>query len=547
MGKKYVPEKIAEKLSDYYQNGWQILFDEGMQMQDDVLLDIISLGNNSAYAKDHGFAGIKTKEEFRARVPISEYSDYRKYIDANMQNDNGQLTSLETEYYLLSTGMSNSGKIYAENRLGAQARQLTINIWNMMLTQSVPIMTSPDVKMLAVTAAVNKSAPVEKAANGKAVRRASSQAAKGLWEQHPQVYVYPYEFLEAVMSEDDRDYLTALYTLKEKHFNMLFCNNLAYFGVLLDWIAMRPQQMIDDIRNGYMTAELQDYDRKVLAESFQPDAERADELQKMLDDYGTLPVEKIWPDFEFVGAWLSGSVGRLAKDVMRRLPKKIRYISESYGASEGMFNLPMEDNCIYAPLAAYSCYFEFLPLDGGEPVDMAGLKDGSYYELLITTYSGLYRYNLHDIVRVHGFTGTTANIEFCCRTADRWELKQNSIYGYELEAMMTEAECQTGQFATYYQGLIEDEKLSIILQPFHSDFDAAAFYEALQKQLSSKQIELEKLYIMKQNYCLTLYHSLMQFGRTILTIKLPLRAQTIPDENLIQQVYKGAPQIIQPV
>ena len=128
MGKKYVPEKIAEKLSDYYQNGWQILFDEGMQMQDDVLLDIISLGNNSAYAKDHGFAGIKTKEEFRACVPISEYSDYRKYIDANMQNDNGQLTSLETEYYLLSTGMSNSGKIYAENRLGEQARQLTIRL-----------------------------------------------------------------------------------------------------------------------------------------------------------------------------------------------------------------------------------------------------------------------------------------------------------------------------------------------------------------------------------------------------------------------------------
>ena len=93
MGKKYVPEKIAEKLSDYYQNGWQILFDEGMQMQDDVLLDIISLGNNSAYAKDHGFAGIKTKEEFRARVPISEYSDYRKYIDATIDEISKKLYS----------------------------------------------------------------------------------------------------------------------------------------------------------------------------------------------------------------------------------------------------------------------------------------------------------------------------------------------------------------------------------------------------------------------------------------------------------------------
>jgi hypothetical protein len=545
MGKKYVPEKIAEKLSDYYQNGWQILFDEGMQMQDAVLQDIIALGSNSAYAKERGFSGIQTKEEFRAQVPVSEYSDYHKHIKDNMGNDNGQLTSLETEYYLLSTGMSNSGKIYAENRLGAQARQLTINIWNMMLTQLVPVMTSPDVKMLAVTAAVNKSAPLEQAANGKPIRRASSQAAKGLWEQHPQVYVYPYEFLEAVMSEDDRDYLTALYTLKEKNFSMLFCNNLAYFGVLLDWIEKRPQQMIDDIRNGYMTAELYDEDREILAKSFLPDAERADELQAILDTEGALLFEKIWPKFEFIGAWLAGSVGRLARDVMRRLPENVRYISESYGASEGMFNLPMEDNSVYAPLAPYSCYYEFLPLEGGEVVDMAGLKEGQYYELLITTYSGLYRYNLHDIVRVHGFTGTTANIEFCCRSADRWELEQNSIYAYELEQMIAETERQTGQFATYYQGLEEDGTLSIVLQPFQEAFDATAFYKVLQNRVAGKHIKLGQLYVMKQNYCLALYHSLMQFGRTILTIKLPLRVQEVPDENLIQQIYRGEADTVQ--
>ena len=54
MGKKYVPEQVAEKLGYYYQNGWNLLFEAGQQMQDDVLMDIISLGNNSAYAQEHG-------------------------------------------------------------------------------------------------------------------------------------------------------------------------------------------------------------------------------------------------------------------------------------------------------------------------------------------------------------------------------------------------------------------------------------------------------------------------------------------------------------
>ena len=115
---------------------------------------------------------------------------------------------------------------------------------------------------------------------------------------------------------------------------MLFCNNLAYFGVLLDWIAARPQQMIDDIRNGYMTAELTEEDRAILAETFTADETRADELQQLLDEYGELPVEKIWPEFVFAGVWLAGSVGQFSRDVMRRLPERVRYISESYGSSE---------------------------------------------------------------------------------------------------------------------------------------------------------------------------------------------------------------------
>lgn len=533
MDKKSVPEQVATDLMHYYQNGWQLLFDAGQAMQEQVLLDIIELGNHSAYAKDHGFAGITTKEEFRARVPLSDYSDYRAYVADNMKQDNGQLTALETEYYLLSTGMSNSGKLYVENRLGALARQMSINIWNMMLTQLVPIMTSPDVKMLAVT----NCSPLEEAPNGKAVRRTSSQAAKALWEQNPQVYVFPYEFLEAEMSNDDRDYLTALYTVKEKNFNMLFCNNLAYFGVLLDWIEARPQQMIDDIRAGYMTATLTDKDRAILAPSLPADPTRADELQALLDANGKLPVEAIWPNLAFIGAWLAGSVGRLARDVMRRLPDNIRYISESYGASEGMFNLPMEDDCAYAPLAPYSCYFEFMPLEGGEPVGMKELEEGKYYEMIITTYSGLYRYNLHDIVRAHGFTGTTANIEFCCRTADCWNLEKRSLYGYELEQMIVTAEETSGQSVTFYQGLEDGGKLSLILQPFGDDFDTAGFYRILQDVMEQQNITLGCIYVMKQNYCIALFDSLMQFGRTIQTIKLPIVLKEAPAKELIQQVY----------
>lgn len=525
-GEKRVPEMVSAQLMHYYQHGLQALFDSGTTMQDKVLMDIIELGKNSLYAKEHGFAAIQTKEEFYLKVPVSEYEDYRAYIAENMKKDEKQLSELETEYYLLSTGHSNQGKYYAETYLGALARQVTIDIWNMMLAKAVPIMTEPNVKMLAVT----NCSPLEKAENGKAVRRTSGQAAKGLWENNPQFYVYPYEFLEAKMSDDDRDYLTAVYTLKEKHFNMLFCNNLAYFGVILDWIEKCPQQMITDIGTGHMTANLSRQDRTILEADFQADAERAAELQKLLTQKGKLLIQDIWPDFVFVGAWLSGSVGRLARDIMRRLPDTIQYISESYGSSEAMYTIPTDFSCPYGPAAIYSCYFEFLSLDGsGQIVDMAHAEDGKYYELLITTYSGLYRYNLHDIVRIQGFTGTTANIEFCCRSTEVFLVNQKRVYGYELTQCLEQAEAAFGCFLSFYQGLEEDDKLSIVIQPADEQFDGKGFSVCMSEILKNRSLEPGKLYVMPSNYYQKLLRSLMTNGRNMQSIKLPLVADR---ENL---------------
>ncbi|MBO5139683.1 MAG: GH3 auxin-responsive promoter family protein, partial [Peptococcaceae bacterium] len=119
---KTMLEQISNNLGYFYKNGWDALFENGTVIQDAVLADIMRLARNSDYAKDKGFADVKTKEEFLQKAPISSYDDYRPYISENLKNDAGQLTGQETVYYLLSTGMSNQGKYYPETRLGALAR-----------------------------------------------------------------------------------------------------------------------------------------------------------------------------------------------------------------------------------------------------------------------------------------------------------------------------------------------------------------------------------------------------------------------------------------
>lgn len=530
---KYVPEIIAEKIFAYYQEGFDPLFEEGQAIQEAVLKDIIALSKGSKYAVDHGFLAIDSIQDFRAVVPISEYGDYYPYIQDNLKVDRCQITCQETDHYLLSTGRKHQGKYYIETRLGSLARQLSINIWNMNLMKLEPEMTQPDVKMLAVT----NCSPLENAPNGKAVRRTSGQAAKELWENTPDLYVFPYEFLEAEMTNDARDYLTALYVLKEREFNMLFCNNLAYFGVLLDRIDQHAERMIQDIREGVMSVPLKERDRAILEAGFIADEARADELQSILTKEGALIPSAVWPNFVFTGAWLAGSVGDYSKDVIRRLPADMRYVSESYGCSEAMINLPLSYNAKYGPLAVYSCYFEFLPLQGGELLTMAEVKDGEYYELVISTYSGLYRYNLHDIVRIHGFTGTTANIEFCCRSSESLRLADRVVYGYELSDFITDIEKMLQINIDFYQAKESAGKLTLIFQTEEKQKDLQQVSQMIEVLATSKKIILDAIYWVDKAYRMMLYQDLMNNGRTIQCIKLPMIAKWLPDTQYIEYIY----------
>ena len=57
-------EQIANNLGYFYKNGWDVLFDNGVAIQEAVLADILAMAKDSDYAKKHGFSNVQNKEEF---------------------------------------------------------------------------------------------------------------------------------------------------------------------------------------------------------------------------------------------------------------------------------------------------------------------------------------------------------------------------------------------------------------------------------------------------------------------------------------------------
>ena len=86
-------------------------------------------------------------------------------------------------------------------------------------------------------------------------------------------------------------------------------------------------------------------------------------------------------------------------------------------ASEGRMTLPLRDESSAGLLEIQTHFFEFLPVAEAESaspnvLEAHELQEGTEYFILLTTSSGLYRYNIRDVVRCTGFYGTTPLLEF---------------------------------------------------------------------------------------------------------------------------------------
>lgn len=209
--------------------------------------------------------------------------------------------------------------------------------------------------------------------------------------------------------------------------------------------------MISDLKNQEISVEIPDALRESLRESLKsvkPD--RAQKLQEIFDEGKGLQADKIWPRLQMVYCWLSGSVGRLARDVVHILLEGVKYMDIGYGASEGKFNVPLEVGKPYGALAAFSLFFEFLPLGEKIPVRIGQIEDGKCYELILTTFSGLYRYNIHDIVRVCGKSGNSPNIEFVCKASERLISGERTLYAKDFIEAIAKLEEDTGCFISFF-------------------------------------------------------------------------------------------------
>jgi hypothetical protein len=164
-------------------------------------------------------------------------------------------------------------------------------------------------------------------------------------------------------------------------------------------------------------------ERKMIAEAFQNsswgrfETELARFTPPQRADFpvtaATLPefIPLAWPKLALLSAW-DAAASRPFAEGLKKLTRPIPFQGKGLWATEGVITFPWRGKY---PLAIRSHFYEFRNLVTDEVSPVWKLKLGDEVQPILTTSSGLLRYELSDRLRVSGFVEKTPTLEFLGR------------------------------------------------------------------------------------------------------------------------------------
>ncbi|KAL6870602.1 hypothetical protein ACP4OV_014450 [Aristida adscensionis] len=207
------------------------------------------------------------------------------------------------------------------------------------------------------------------------------------------------------------------------------------YGLLLAirFLQLHWEQLAADIAAGELTSRVTDpaVREAVAGVLLRPDPELARFLRAECSGghwAGIIP--RVWPNTKYLEAVVTGSMAQYV-DALKHHGGGLPIVSAAYVSSGCSFGLNLRPLCdpseVSYTIMPNMAYFEFLPTDdaGGDGdgdaaaaerlVDLAGVEAGREYEVVVTTYGGLYRYRVGDVLRVAGFHNAAPRFRFVRR------------------------------------------------------------------------------------------------------------------------------------
>lgn len=446
--------------------------------QEKILKNILNWAKDTEYGKEHNFADIKTFDDYKKNVPINSYEDLEPLIKRHTNGESDILFPGKPIMYATTSGTTKEPKwIPLTEKYYKECYNGLSKLWFYSLMRECPtVFEGPELSI------VGK--PLE--------GYAPDGTVFGSMSGHMRKYIP--KFLKEVHGLPDEiyaipDYYARYYCVMrisiEQPIRLIITGNPSTLLELHNTVQRELDDMIEDIEKGTIKKDLNIPDdiRKVLEEWVAgANPERAKELRELKEKHETLYMKHYWPGLQMVNTWKCGNSGLYLQHAKDFFPEGVKLREFSYLASEIRAGIVLDSNDDSTILTGHLAYFEFIKKDErGEEnprvYQLHEIEEGEEYFLIVTQSSGLYRYDMNDIVRVEGFYNEFPRIKFIQKGAGITSLTGEKLHETQLLSAVRDAEKELDVKTSFFAGF--------------ADFESSAYHLYVELQDDSQSAKLE--------------------------------------------------------
>ena len=466
-----------------------------IKSQHNVLMDIVNWAKDTVFGKEYNFREIKSVKDFQERVPIHSYQKLEPYIKRHTRGEKNVLFPGKPVIYATTSGTTKEPKwIPITEKYWKGCYNALSKLWFYSIIKENPnILDSPDLSI------------VGKAVEGYAEDGTQYGSFSGhVYENIPKflksVHVVPQEVF--YISDYYSRYYSLLRFTMEHQIKLLVTGNPSTVLELNNMAQNRTNDIILDIEMGTLNSELDISSeiREKITIGLKPNPERANELKELLAENKVLLPKHYWPTLEVVNTWRCGNSGLYLQHTKGLFPEHTKVREFSYLATEARAGIILQNDQIASILAGHLLFFEFIKKDEIDEKNpkiylASELEDGEYYYMLVTTPSGLYRYDMNDILRVEGFYNEFPKLRFIQKGAGVTSLTGEKLHESQLISAVQDVEEKTKMETKFYIGFGDIEvsayRVFIEFKKDPSKEDALEFCNALDIKLRENNMEYE--------------------------------------------------------
>ena len=429
-----------------------------------TLRDILSISKDTVFGKEHHFDEIlaaATDSELFAMyqhlVPINDYEALRPYVERHKNGETGILFPGRPEMYATTSGTTSAPKWVPMTRKylrDVYGKMSNVWVWNFIKHRKMALSG----KVFAI---------VGKECEGYAPDGTLYGSVSGvLVRDLPPIIKKRYTAPASVMSIED--YAARNYTLMRlaiQHWDVTLWStaNPSTILELQRAVDENLELMIEDIEKGTLSDKfaIDNSIRQEMKAYMRPRPKRAKELRELRDKNGgrILPRD-YWKKLQILSTWKCGNTKVYMDKYLDYFDfEQTCYQELGYIATECRFGfaLDMSNESVLFP---HLHYYEFVPEeDMDKPhkrfLQVDELEQGKRYCTYVTTYSGLFRYNMNDLVEVGGMYEKTPTIHMVGKVNGIVSLTGEKLYEPQFIEAVHQAEEETKIKTKFFVGFAD--------------------------------------------------------------------------------------------